>query len=358
MSNDTIEINEYGQPTDIDASLEELSDRAEAEDFLVKCNTCGWRRPRSVSEQCPSGHTSGFSYAGPLEEAEPEVGDDGFTAEENANGEAMDAAVDEAMVEEQPEAVEQVEVDESGVVVNEAYEKRPTGAEWAMKQIIEQNRRVILQNNLVNSMNAELNGERQTLKEMQKDLNNLISEAEKVEKANEPDPKRYPLYDRPKEPTAKDAINAQFAKPEAIQPLPADTPEEFYRRKKRDARFADMGLKPKIVEILEGAGYCTVLDLERLHEAQADITTIRCHAGTITEKRGEEIRDALGEVATRWVEEWQAAHPEADEANVPEVSPEPPSGTDPAPPDSPDGDPPIGDPSTPIGPDVPAMEAE
>jgi hypothetical protein len=273
MSNDTIEIN----ASNLDASLEELSDRADAEapaDFMVRCNTCGWRRPRSVSEPCPSGHVSGFSYAGPLEEADPEM------------------------------------------------------AKTAKKRV----------------------------ESLQEDLSVAVRAVREARASREPDPDRYPLLDGPKA-----AINATFAKPEAIQPLPADTAEEFYRRKKRDARFADLGLKPKVVEILEGAGYRTVLDLEKLHEANADLVTIRSDAGKITEKRAEEIRDAIGKVAVAWLEEWIALHPDqADpESNVPETSPQPdspPQGTDPAPPDG-DGEPPLEDPNSPVGPALPATES-
>jgi hypothetical protein len=332
MSNDTIEIN----ASNLDASLEELSDRADAEapaDFMVRCNTCGWRRPRSVSEPCPSGHVSGFSYAGPLEEADPEM--EAIAKEDGDEPLEMTFTQDLSEPEDEGPSPEDL-ADDMGSIAVEKSIMHMFDVQDRLDSAIEDH-----------GEKAEVaKTAKKRVESLQEDLSVAVRAVREARASREPDPDRYPLLDGPKA-----AINATFAKPEAIQPLPADTAEEFYRRKKRDARFADLGLKPKVVEILEGAGYRTVLDLEKLHEANADLVTIRSDAGKITEKRAEEIRDAIGKVAVAWLEEWIALHPDqADpESNVPE-------STDPAPPDG-DGEPPLEDPNSPVGPALPATES-
>jgi hypothetical protein len=335
-----------------------------AENHLVRCNVCGWRRPKSVSEPCPKGHTTGFSYDGPLEEAEPEVGEPveavlgdevisgPLTVEADPEMEAIasedgDGPLEMTVKASEPEAAEEPAIpseiqapDDDFEVVREALDRGREGL-----------RRIFAKRKSVEKAHLAFADADRKAKGLKKRWESEVEELDQIILEVEEDQQELPLekvgiLSDPR----KEQINVAFAKPEAIQPLPADTPEEFYRRKKRDARFADMPLKPKIVEILEGAGYHTVLDLDKLHEAQADITTIRSDAGKITEKRGEEIRDVLGRLAESWVAEWESLHPETAEADAP------PAGTDPAPPVG-DGDPPIGDPSTPIGPVLPAMDS-
>jgi hypothetical protein len=131
----------------------------------------------------------------------------------------------------------------------------------------------------------------------------------RLRKGRFPDPENMPLLDTDRRADARAEINATFAKPEAIAPLPPDTQEEFYRRKRRDTKLADIGLKPKVVEILAEAGLRTIFDLDKIFEGGADLTTIKVAAGTITEKRREEILDAIGNRREEWDAEWAAAHP-------------------------------------------------
>jgi hypothetical protein len=193
---------------------------------------------------------------------------------------------------------------------SDAYADRPTGMAWAMDQIIEVNRQVIDQKSVVKAKAAELKDEKEVLEELQTQLNTLITEAEKARKAADPDPERFPLFDKPADPNAeaeaKAAINEQFSKPEAVPPLPADTIEEHFRRLKRDTPLDSLGLTPKVVEILHMANLTSVAHLDEFNR----LTDIKGDAGTITEKRAEQIRDAIEKAAAGWLEGWNLAHPE------------------------------------------------
>lgn len=122
-----------------------------------------------------------------------------------------------------------------------------------------------------------------------------------------PDGDKYPLLDKPAE--GKAEINEQFSKPEAVAPLPADDIAEHFRRCKRDTPLDSLGLTPKVIEILAGAGFKMVIDLDQLEGR--DLATIKSDAGTITEKRAEQVRDAIEAAAEGWMAAWYDAHPGA-----------------------------------------------
>jgi hypothetical protein len=144
------------------------------------------------------------------------------------------------------------------------------------------------------------------------DLREAARRLRKLREGRFPDGDKYPLLDGPKA-----EINATFPAPESIAPTPADTIEEHFRRKKRDTKLADVGLAPKVVEILEAGGYRMVIDLDKLGDK--DLATIKNEAGSITEKRAEAIRDAIEQAASRWMDEWNEAHPPEGEGSVEET---------------------------------------
>lgn len=122
--------------------------------------------------------------------------------------------------------------------------------------------------------------------------------------------KPLPLFARKPDP-AKEAINAEFPSPVAIQPLPAADIDEFFRRKRRDTRLDSLGLTASVDAILAAAGYVTILDLDKIFEGGADLCTIKVSGtGSITEKRQESILNAIAELAVKWKAEWDAEHSE------------------------------------------------
>ena len=154
-------------------------------------------------------------------------------------------------------------------------------------------------------------------------LRHAVKRLRKLREGLFPDGDKYPMFDKPiagSDPR-KAEVNAMFPAPEAIQPLPADTEEEFFRRKRRDTKLADIGLTPKIVEILAEAGFHAIIDLDKLAEAHADYTTIKTASGSITEPRAERLRDKITDAALAWGKEWDEAHPKV--SAEPEATPEP-----------------------------------
>lgn len=106
-------------------------------------------------------------------------------------------------------------------------------------------------------------------------------------------------------------INAAFPAPASIPPLPADTFEEFARRKARDTRLADIGIPKRAVNALARAGYETVADIGKLTEASAPLTSVK----GIGEEAAGEVVERIADEADRWVAEWNNAHPEGFEGD-------------------------------------------
>lgn len=144
---------------------------------------------------------------------------------------------------------------------------------------------------------------------LQEDLQHATRKLRDARNENEPDPRKYPLLDGPKA-----EINARFSKPEAIAPLPPDTFDEYCRRRAKEQRFDDLGLSPKVVEVLEDLGLTTIdkfrIKSDAVAEASASLTTIP----GITEKRLDAISKAIERFYETCGEEWAKLHPESEEA--------------------------------------------
>jgi hypothetical protein len=187
------------------------------------------------------------------------------------------------------------------------FEKRSTGFEWALEQIIQVNADALEQKAKVKEAQARLKDEKETLESIQDELNRLIQEAAKLKSQSEPDPERFPLFD-------KQRVDGMFPKPEAIPPLPAEDFAEAYRRRARDTKLADIGISSRTVKSMEKAGYITVGDIGKLTEASAPLTSV----SGIGEKAAEDIIAALDVFAYQCKAQWDAEHPEA-EGPFPEV---------------------------------------
>ena len=140
------------------------------------------------------------------------------------------------------------------------------------------------------------------------DLSQAVRKLRTAKTATEPDPERYPLLDRP-----KDEINAAFAKPEWIPPLPAATIEEHCRRRAVETSVDSIGLKAGIVKILHAASLHTVEDIGRFTREGGVLDSICNDEGSVTPRRFEELEAALSEVTSGFVKEWEDAHPEAED---------------------------------------------
>jgi hypothetical protein len=135
---------------------------------------------------------------------------------------------------------------------------------------------------------------------------------------NEPDPKRYPLLDKPVEKPStattlegqrRERVEASFPKPEAIPPLPAADYPEFLRRKQDAAAISLTGLAKGTIKYLvetlklETVG-ALVRKLNAVVEGGAKWDTITGW----TEKRQEQIVAMLGEFGDACVAEWDRDH--------------------------------------------------
>lgn len=131
--------------------------------------------------------------------------------------------------------------------------------------------------------------------------------------ASQPDPKRYPLLDKPKDvrDATKAEIDASFPKPDSIPPLPADDFDEEYRRRANATRLDGLGLKAATVAVLHAEGLHTMGDVTRYGEAGKRLDLVKNGEGSITEKRLTEVSDKLADIGMSWKAEWDAAHPEA-----------------------------------------------
>jgi hypothetical protein len=149
------------------------------------------------------------------------------------------------------------------------------------------------------------------------DLSAAVRNLRDLKTKSQPDPKRYPLLDKPKDAehqAARDAINASFPAPESIPPLPADTIEEHFRRRQHATPLVDAGLSLGITKILAEALMTTVAHVVIYQNSSHDLTAIKSATGSITKNRAEKIRDAFGELSVKWTEEWNALHPVEEEA--------------------------------------------
>lgn len=130
---------------------------------------------------------------------------------------------------------------------------------------------------------------------------------------NEPDPAKFPLFDK-----AKAEINGMFSKPDSIQPLPADTFEEALRRKQRDTPLASMGFKAGTLKFLnEKMGLTTAWDLvRRINEDGEQGRDFGITKG-MTPLRFEDVVANLDDLTKVCQVEWDLAHPSEIEAMSP-----------------------------------------
>jgi hypothetical protein len=138
------------------------------------------------------------------------------------------------------------------------------------------------------------------------DLRDAAKRLRKLREGRFPDGDRYPMFDKD---GRKEAVNAMFAKPEAIAPLPPEDFAEHYRRASEKCGLDSLGLKPATLKVLTELGLRTVADYGRksaaVSEGGADLTSVK----GLTEKRADEIADAIEAVAEAWKAEWDAEHP-------------------------------------------------
>jgi hypothetical protein len=236
-------------------------------------------------------------YAGspPVAEAEPDLGERPEVVP--AGGEGPDDGAESEPVGEGPPE-EELAADLTSIAVEEAIQKMfevQDRLDSAIEDATEKSEVAKIAKKRVESLQDDLSWAVRRVR----DMRNLA----------EPDPARFPLFDRPADP-AKTAINDLFAKPEAIQPLPADTYDEFIRRKQCRTRIDSLGLSPKIAGVLADAGIETLdawwRKCEALVEAGASLTTIK----GLTASRLAKLSEAEDAIEDAWIAEWNAAHPD------------------------------------------------
>jgi hypothetical protein len=158
------------------------------------------------------------------------------------------------------------------------------------------------------------------VEEVQDELDKGLRDLRNLENASKPNPKKFPLFDKPKEAARQEAkadIDKAFPAPEAIQPLPATDIGEFYRRKRLATPVSDLGLTPKVVEILIADGYPTVFQLAALLEGGGSLRSIsQKGVGSITEDRESKILDGIAIRGSEWAREWEASQGPAFEPEV------------------------------------------
>lgn len=283
MSESTIEVEATEQDgADVDAHFEEVGQR-------IRCNSCGFEKLRSEPGGCPEGHVAGWSYVPPDAEASPESAD---------LPEVIPAGDDDgAELEVEPEPAEVPVEDDVLAQIEEATAEVCRAQMEADEAGHEEAEAILVKKAATSKKEAKIDWLRTAAKRLRK-----------LREGRFPDGDKYPMFDRP-----KDQINAQFAKPESIPPLPADTEEEFFRRKGRDTRLADMGLPKRVVTAMEKGGYVTFADVGKLTEASAPLTSVK----GVGEEAAGAIMDALATEAQKWADEWKATHPEPEpEAEV------------------------------------------
>lgn len=165
---------------------------------------------------------------------------------------------------------------------------------------------------------ADASSAKKRVETLQEDFLKAVKHVRNLKDASRPDPVKYPLLDKHTRPLTLEEVAAKFPKPEAIppRPKPAMDEEEFFRLRRRDTRLEDIGLTPKVTEILAGAGYNTIGDLDKVFAMEAGLRVIKCAAGTITSDRGDKIIDAVAHHAAIWRKEWEQLKASAEAAEV------------------------------------------
>jgi uncharacterized coiled-coil protein SlyX len=201
-----------------------------------------------------------------------------------------------------PEEIARAEND--GMVAVEPPKAEPvtSGTEWELSNIIEVNRSVLFQRGVVEEKADDLKQEKKELERLQDQLNALISRIDAHHRAAEPDPKRFPLFDKKEDATDADkaAINAAFPAPEAIQPQ-ADTLDQFMAIRARATRLADLKLGKRSIDKLEAKGVTTVHHMQGKSPQEMGLT----------EKQQEELDAVMSAFWEECTRVWEQDHPEA-----------------------------------------------
>jgi uncharacterized coiled-coil protein SlyX len=169
-----------------------------------------------------------------------------------------------------------------------------------LQQIAEVNRSVLEQQDVVDRMAKELKVEKGELESRQKQLNRLISEIAAKREASEPDPDRYPLYDRPATGAeAKALVNGMFPKPEAIPPL-VETLDQFMQVRARETALESLGLGKRTLDKLARHGITLVAHAQGKSPQDMELT----------EKQAEEFEAVLSAFWEECTRVWEERHPE------------------------------------------------
>lgn len=254
------------------------------EDFSIpahmKCNSCDFTKPNGDPSPCPEGHLSGFTRAEP--EDEPGI-----------------VPSDSEMVTEAEWADEQEAVADPGDAETVAM-KLALGNLYSIQDRLSD----AVEDHAEKAEMAKTAKKR--VESLQEDLNEAVTKLRHAKDAGEPDPAKFPLFDK-----AKAEINAEFPSPEAIQPLPPDTFAEALRRKQRDTPLAAMGFKPATLKVLtEKHGLKTALDLANKVTEYGQRNMEFTRAEGITELRFEEVAERLGDLTEECQAAWMIDHPE------------------------------------------------
>lgn len=275
--------------------------QAATEDFTIpahmQCNSCDFTKPNGDPSPCPEGHLSGFTRAD-MESPLPEA-DLYLVGASDTEGELGDEP-------EQPEPDHLVDT-------NKMVESEPEDPETVAMKLALGNLYSI-QDRLSDAVedHAEKAEMAKTAKKrvesLQEDLNEAVTKLRHAKDASEPDPAKFPLFDK-----AKADINAEFPAPVAIQPLPPDTFAEALRRKQRDTPLAAMGFKPATLKVLtEKHGLKTALDLVNKVTEYGQRNMEFTRAEGITELRFEEVAEKLDELTGECESAWKADHPDEE----------------------------------------------
>lgn len=245
-----------------------------------ECNSCGWCKQKGDPSPCPKGHTTGFQFVEIDTSADPD---------------------------DEPEDSPEAEAERAESIAKRLAEDNLYSIQDRLAEAVDDH-----------AGKAEMaKTAKKRVESLQEDLNAAVTKLRHAKDATEPDPERYPLYDK-----AKEAVNGMFAKPDSVPPLAPDNFGEFLRRRQRATPLLSMGFKAGTLKVLEEKyGLKTALELvskiTEYGERNMDFT----RAEGITELRMGEIADELQELTEECQAEWKAAHPE-QEFPEPEVDDE------------------------------------
>lgn len=277
-----------------------------AADYVMKCNSCDFTKNKSDPGGCPQGHVLGFGYVGPIPEEDHELVQSVAAAEHEGMigvplpipGELAGVPVVASASAEDPEITTAMKI-ALGEIYGVQDWLEEAKADYAEKK--------------ESATNAK-----GRVEALQEDLSAALKRLRSLKTKSEPDPVRYPLLDK-KEPPKQDAsaiakaeVNAHFAKPDSVAPLPADTFAEHLRRKQMATPLLEMGgfgVKPATIAALAELNLDTAFSITakftELFEKGREPTTLK----GLTGARFGQIVEALGKLKDQAQAEWDVAHP-------------------------------------------------